>query len=170
MHFDYLFWKQFFAQRVERDKLPSKNPCIDESLSHQHDFTDQLKVWHHHGTWSEGKKKRKENTSIASTVRSRNRIKLNHIFRELCIDLSMWGTRLAHFKQSLDMSMTVYMKYSPRRHAAATPLLAMPPAAVWLTWKEPSGSQVARSDRRNQDSSWWRCPQLGKGLCLGPWN
>lgn len=48
----YLFGQQLLAQGVKRDELPSKDPSVEEALGHQHDFTDQLKVWHHHGTGS----------------------------------------------------------------------------------------------------------------------
>lgn len=48
----YLLGQQLFTQCVERDKLPREDPSVNEALGHQHDFTDQLEVWHHHGTWS----------------------------------------------------------------------------------------------------------------------
>lgn len=48
----YLFGQQLFTQSVECDKLPGEDPSVNEPLGHQHDFADQLKVWHHHGTRS----------------------------------------------------------------------------------------------------------------------
>lgn len=48
----YLFGQQLLAQRVEGDKLPSEDASVKEALGHQHDFTDQLEIWHHHGTGS----------------------------------------------------------------------------------------------------------------------
>ncbi len=53
----HLFGQQLFTQRVEGDKLPCEDPSVNEALGHQHDFTDQLEVGHHHGTWSAEKRK-----------------------------------------------------------------------------------------------------------------
>lgn len=50
----YLFGQQLLTQSVKSDKLPCKDPSIHEALGHQHYFADQLKVRHHHGTWSVG--------------------------------------------------------------------------------------------------------------------
>ena len=38
------------AEGVEGEELPGEQPGLQESLRHQHDFSYQLKVWHHHGT------------------------------------------------------------------------------------------------------------------------
>lgn len=53
-YWQYLFGQQLLTQRVKRDELSCKDPSINEAFSHQHYFTYQLKVWHHHGTWSVG--------------------------------------------------------------------------------------------------------------------
>lgn len=45
----YLFGQQLLAQCVKCDKLPRQHPRVYEALGHQHDFTDQLEVWYHHG-------------------------------------------------------------------------------------------------------------------------
>lgn len=60
----YLFGQQLLAQCVKCDKLPRQHPRVYEALGHQHDFTDQLEVWYHHGARSVGgggytKKKKK---------------------------------------------------------------------------------------------------------------
>lgn len=52
----YLFREQLFAQSVEGDKFPGQGARIKKTFSHQHDFTDHLKVGHHHGTWSVNKR------------------------------------------------------------------------------------------------------------------
>lgn len=53
----HLFREQLFAQSVQSDELPSKDPSVDKPFSDQHDFTDQLEVRHHHSTRSEGQSK-----------------------------------------------------------------------------------------------------------------
>lgn len=50
----YLFGQQLLAQCVKCDKLPRQHPRVYEALGHQHDFTDQLEVWYHHGARSVG--------------------------------------------------------------------------------------------------------------------
>lgn len=55
----YLFGQQLLAQRVKCDKLPRQHPCVYEALGHQHDFTDQLEVWYHHGARPVGEEKKK---------------------------------------------------------------------------------------------------------------
>lgn len=63
----YLFGQQLFAQCVKCDKLPRQHPRVYEALGHQHDFTDQLEVWYHHGARPVGgggyKKERKKKKS-----------------------------------------------------------------------------------------------------------
>lgn len=58
----HLFGEKLFTQGVEGDELSGENPGVDETFSHQHDLTDQLKVWDDHGTGSEKKKKKKKKT------------------------------------------------------------------------------------------------------------
>ncbi len=48
-----LFTQQLFAEGVERNKLSCQDSSILEALSHQHDFTNQLKIWNDHGAGSE---------------------------------------------------------------------------------------------------------------------
>ena len=45
-----MFGKQLFAECVEGDELPCQDSGIEETFSHQHDLTDQFKVWYYHGT------------------------------------------------------------------------------------------------------------------------
>ena len=61
----YLFGQQLFTQCVEGDKLPREDPSVDEALGHQHDFTDQLEVWHHHGTRSVRKTGRRHSEELS---------------------------------------------------------------------------------------------------------
>lgn len=49
----YLFGQQLFTKSVEADELACQQTSIYEAFCHQHDLTDQLKVWDHHGTWPE---------------------------------------------------------------------------------------------------------------------
>lgn len=49
----YLFGQQFLTKRVEADEFACQKTSIYEAFCHQHDLTDELKVWYHHGTWSE---------------------------------------------------------------------------------------------------------------------
>ena len=48
----YLFGQEFFAEGVESYKLSSQKSGIEETFRNQHDLTDQLKIWHDHGTRS----------------------------------------------------------------------------------------------------------------------
>lgn len=49
----YLFGQQLFTKSVEADEFACKQTSIYEAFCHQHDLTDQLKVWDHHGTGPE---------------------------------------------------------------------------------------------------------------------
>lgn len=49
----YLFGQQFLTKSVEADKLACQETSIYEAFCHQHDFTDEFKVWDHHGARSE---------------------------------------------------------------------------------------------------------------------
>lgn len=46
----HLFGQQLFTQSVEADELPCQQTSINEPFSHQHNFTNQHKVWDHHCT------------------------------------------------------------------------------------------------------------------------
>lgn len=48
----YLFGQQLFTESVEADELARQEASVYEAFRHQHDFTDELKVWDHHGTRS----------------------------------------------------------------------------------------------------------------------
>lgn len=48
----YLFGQQLLTESVEADELARQEASIYEAFCHQHDFTDELKVWDHHGTRS----------------------------------------------------------------------------------------------------------------------
>lgn len=49
----YLFGEQLLTQSVEADELARQQTSVDEAFCHQHDLTDELKVWDHHGTGPE---------------------------------------------------------------------------------------------------------------------
>lgn len=49
----YLFGQQLLAESVEADELASQQTSVYEAFCHQHDLTDELKVWDHHGAGPE---------------------------------------------------------------------------------------------------------------------
>lgn len=49
----YLFGQQLLAESVEADELACQQTSIYEAFCHQHDLTDELEVWDHHGTGPE---------------------------------------------------------------------------------------------------------------------
>lgn len=48
----YLFGQQLFTKSIQADEFACQQTSVYESLCHQHDLTDELKVWDHHGTGS----------------------------------------------------------------------------------------------------------------------
>lgn len=48
-----LFGKQISTQHVKSCELLGKNFSLDETLSHEHVFTNQFQIWYHDSNWSE---------------------------------------------------------------------------------------------------------------------
>lgn len=49
----YLFGQQLLAKSVETNELARQQTSVYEAFCHQHDLTDELKVWDHHGAGPE---------------------------------------------------------------------------------------------------------------------